>query len=106
MKLEGFCIMFFNITQCCQNVYSMSYPVSSVYSERLFPEAGNLYEEKCSRLLFQTEQQLFLHHKHPRFQLTDPSQLMHTVQHSHRLTFQFHNEEQERFFFCTYITAG
>jgi hypothetical protein len=38
-------------------------PASSVYSERLFSEYGNIYEEKRSRLLPQTgEKILFLHH--------------------------------------------
>ena len=38
-------------------------PSSSVYSERLFSEAGNLYEQKRNRLLPKTgEKLLFLHH--------------------------------------------
>ena len=38
-------------------------PLSSVYSERLFSEFGNIYEEKGSRLLPETgEKLLFLHH--------------------------------------------
>lgn len=38
-------------------------PSSSVYSERLFSEYGNIYEEKRSRLLPRTgEKILFLHH--------------------------------------------
>ena len=38
-------------------------PLSSVYSERLFSEFGNIYEEKRSRLLPETgEKLLFLHH--------------------------------------------
>lgn len=50
----------------------LSCPASSVYSERLFSEAGNVYEEKRSRLLPRTgEKLLFLHHNLPRFQLTD-----------------------------------
>ena len=52
----------------------LSCPASSVYSERLFSEAGNVYEEKRSRLLPRTgEQLLFLHHNLLRFQLTDQS---------------------------------
>lgn len=50
----------------------LSCPASSVYSERLFSEAGNVYEEKRSRLLPRTgEKLLFLHHNLLRFQLTD-----------------------------------
>jgi hypothetical protein len=38
-------------------------PSSSVYSERLFSEYGNIYKEKRSRLLPKTgEKILFLHH--------------------------------------------
>ena len=38
-------------------------PLSSVYSERLFSEFGNIYEEKRSRILPETgEKLLFLHH--------------------------------------------
>ena len=40
-----------------------SAPPSSVYSERLFSEFGNVYEEKRSRLLPKnSEKLLFLHH--------------------------------------------
>ena len=46
----------------------LSAPASSVYSERLFSEAGNVFEEKRSRLLPNTgEQLLFLHHNIPKF---------------------------------------
>jgi len=38
-------------------------PPSPVYSERLFSEAGNLYEQKRNRLLPKAgEKLLFLHH--------------------------------------------
>jgi len=38
-------------------------PASSVYSERLFSEYGNIFEEKRSRLLPKSgEKLLFLHH--------------------------------------------
>jgi hypothetical protein len=38
-------------------------PASSVYSERLFSEYGNIFEEKRARLLPKTgEKILFLHH--------------------------------------------
>ncbi|XP_065059291.1 zinc finger BED domain-containing protein 4-like [Rhopilema esculentum] len=41
----------------------LSTPASSVYSERLFSEAGNIFEEKRSRLLPRNgEKLLFLHH--------------------------------------------
>ena len=41
----------------------LSAPLSSVYSERLFSEAGNLYENKHNRLLPNTgENLLLLHH--------------------------------------------
>lgn len=47
----------------------LSCPASSVYSERLFSEAGNIFEEHRSRLLPRNgEQLLFLHHNLPRFQ--------------------------------------
>ena len=45
----------------------LAIPASSVYSERLFSEAGNIYEAKRSRLLpTRSEQMLFLHHNLPR----------------------------------------
>ena len=37
-------------------------PLSSVYSERLFSEFGNIYEEKRSRLLPETGEKLLFHH--------------------------------------------
>ena len=41
----------------------LSAPLSSVYSEILFSEAGNLYKQKRNRLLFNTgERLLFFHH--------------------------------------------
>ncbi|CAH1646055.1 unnamed protein product [Spodoptera littoralis] len=44
----------------------LSAPGSSVYSERLFSEAGNLYEEKRNRLLPERAESLvFLHHNLP-----------------------------------------
>jgi len=47
--------------------FAMKYraaPSSSVYPERLFAEAGNLYEQKRNRLLPKTGEKLlfFLHH--------------------------------------------
>ena len=46
----------------------LSCPVFSVYWERLFSEAGNIFDEKPSRLLPRTgEKLLFLHHNLPRF---------------------------------------
>ena len=46
----------------------LSAPASSVYSERFFSEAGNVFEEKRSRLLPKTgEKLLFLHHNIPKF---------------------------------------
>ena len=48
----------------------LSCPASSVYSERLFSEAGNVFEEHRARLLPRNgEQLLFLHHNLPRFSL-------------------------------------
>ncbi|CAK1598408.1 unnamed protein product [Parnassius mnemosyne] len=44
----------------------LSAPGSSVYSERLFSEAGNLYEKKRNRLLPERAESLvFLHHNLP-----------------------------------------
>lgn len=44
----------------------LAVPASSVYSERLFSEFGNLYEEKRSRLLPKNSSKLlFLHHNYP-----------------------------------------
>jgi len=44
----------------------LSAPGSSVYSERLFSEAGNIYEEKKNRLLpSNAEKLIFLHHNLP-----------------------------------------
>lgn len=44
----------------------LSAPGSSIYSERLFSEAGNVYEEKRSRLLPERAESLvFLHHNLP-----------------------------------------
>ena len=41
----------------------LSAPPSSIYSERLLSEAGNLYEQKRNRLLPKTgEKLLFFHH--------------------------------------------
>lgn len=49
----------------------LSCPASSVYSERLFSEAGNVFEDHRARLLPRTgERLLFLHHNLPRFPLT------------------------------------
>lgn len=46
----------------------LSCPASSVYSERLFSEAGNVFEEHRARLLPRNgEHLLFLHHNLPRF---------------------------------------
>lgn len=44
----------------------LSAPASSVYSERLFSEAGNVYENKRNRLLpSNAEKLVFLHHNLP-----------------------------------------
>ena len=44
----------------------LSIPASSIYSERLFSEFGNLYEKKRSRLLPKnSSKMLFLHHNYP-----------------------------------------
>jgi hypothetical protein len=44
----------------------LSPPSSSVYSERVFSEAGNISTEKCSRLAsHKAENILFLHHNLP-----------------------------------------
>lgn len=44
----------------------LSAPASTVYSERLFSEAGNIYENKRNRLLPDTAESLvFLHHNLP-----------------------------------------
>ena len=40
----------------------LSAPLSSVYSERLFSEAGNLYEQKRDRLLPKTREKLLYFH--------------------------------------------
>ena len=49
----------------------LSCPASSVYSERLFSEAGNVFEDHRARLLPRTgERLLFLHHNLPQFPLT------------------------------------
>ena len=46
----------------------LSTPCSSVYSERLFSEAGTVWEEKRSRLLpARGEKLLFLHHNAKKF---------------------------------------
>ena len=46
----------------------LSCPTSYVYSERLFSEAGNIFEEHRSRLLPRNgEHLLFLHHNIPKF---------------------------------------
>ncbi|CAG4990850.1 unnamed protein product [Colias eurytheme] len=45
----------------------LSSPGSSVYSERLFSEAGNLYEKKRNRLLPEKAEALvFMHHNLPK----------------------------------------
>lgn len=44
----------------------MTAPCSSIYSERLFSEAGNVYESKRNRLLpTNTEKLVFIHHNLP-----------------------------------------
>jgi len=44
----------------------LSTPASSVYSARLFSEAGNIYEDHRSRLLPQNAEKLaFIHHNLP-----------------------------------------
>ena len=54
----------------------LSAPPSSVYSERLFSEAGNLYENKRNRLLPNTrEKLLLLHHNLAKFSKTQNSLL-------------------------------
>jgi len=53
---------------CCIARKLLSAPASSVYSERLFSEAGNIFEEKRVSLLPKNgEQLLFLHHNIPKF---------------------------------------
>ena len=48
----------------------LSAPVSSVYSERLFSEAGNVLEERRSRLsATNSEKLIFLHHNLPRLNM-------------------------------------
>ena len=47
----------------------LSAPSTSIYSERLFSEVGDIYEAKRSRLLPNTaENLLFLHHNIPRLE--------------------------------------
>jgi len=44
----------------------LSAPASSIYSERLFSEVGNVYEENRSKLLPENgEKLIFLHHNLP-----------------------------------------
>ena len=46
----------------------LSIPASSVYSERLFSEFGNVYDRRRSRLKPDTAKRIvFLHHNLPRF---------------------------------------
>ena len=46
----------------------LAVPSSTVYSERLFSEAGNIYEKHCSRILPENaEILLFLHHNYRLF---------------------------------------
>ena len=44
-------------------------PPSSVYSERLFSEAGNLYEQKRNRLLPKTDEKLLYLHNNLKKQV-------------------------------------
>lgn len=55
----------FPLMDCMAKIY-LSAPGSSVYSERLFSEAGNVYEKKRSKLLpDKAEHLIFLHHNLP-----------------------------------------
>lgn len=61
---KKYSLKFPNMSQMAK-VY-LSAPASTVYSERLFSEAGNVYEKKRSRLLPERAESLvFLHHNLP-----------------------------------------